>query len=553
MLEEYDTVVEQRPIRYDFQERIGRDTELVLFSDFEARVQDAEASGRSLGFYLQDTWRIRPNLTLNLGVRVDTENLNAPGQTIFDPAAERAQFNALASQVYSNFDPNPLSWTEATGIFNPQPLPDGTLSCDITGDSECDTDDRIAISRIFTRHEAERAPSRYFTRLEEAFNIPACGSGGRMGTCRDDEEIDLKNTNLSPRVSISYDPVADGKTKLWASYGRLYDRLFLATIIPEQTRDFTYLTFQKPVNEEIFDSPAQRNFHIYQVSRDLKTPFVDEFTIGFERELTSEFSISVRYIRRKGRDQIQTRDVNHFTLDENNDGVPDDNFGQTDPLGNPVIEGDSFPDFFPVNPFFGGIFRLGNFNTSDYRGFEINLVKRLHRNWQFDASYTFSEAVGNAEAFESFFLGSDTSQVDLEFGNLDFDQRHVVKFSAVAHFPKRIQFGTRITWESGLPFSLIRRGFTFDNLVNPTFRQIFPTRQRNDQRNNGRWLIDINLGKNFDLGNVEAGLDFTVTNLLNSDDLEIGSINDAFRAFQLVDETQRRFGRRFQLGFTMNF
>jgi hypothetical protein len=112
-------------------------------------------------------------------------------------------------------------------------------------------------------------------------------------------------------------------------------------------------------------------------------------------------------------------------------------------------------------------------------------------------------------------------------------------------------FGTRVTWESGLPFSLIRRGFTFDNLGNPTFRQIYPTRQRNDLRNSGRWLIDLNFRKNFEIGRSSAGVEFTVTNLLNSDDLEIRNVNDAF-TFSLVD-VERRFGRRFQLGFTMNF
>ena len=160
---------------------------------------------------------------------------------------------------------------------------------------------------------------------------------------------------------------------------------------------------------------------------------------------------------------------------------------------------------------------------------------------------------GNAEAFEDFFLGNDTSQVENEDGLLDFDQRHVVKFSAVAHFPKQIRFGPRLTWESGLPFSLIRRGFTFDNQGNPIFRQIFPTQQRNDQRNSGRWLLDPNLGKDFNMGKVSAGVEFTVTNLLNSDDLEIGNINDFSSSCQLTDETARRFGRRFQVGFTMYF
>ncbi|MEE9229797.1 MAG: TonB-dependent receptor [Acidobacteriota bacterium] len=565
VMEDYDTTIEQRPLRYDFGGgRPGSDV-VVLFADFEERVQDAQADIRTLGVYLQDSWSIRPNLTLNLGVRIDHEKVGAPGQTPVDPVAERAEFNAQADVVYKNFRDD-TDWKSVDGIFRGcTPGPDceetvaapGSRDCDIAGpdlgppDGLCNRWDRIAISRIFTRHEAEQATSAFFTSLEQEFKIPPCGSPERLGTCRGDDDVDLSNTNLAPRISIMYDPFADGKTKLWASWGRFYDRLFLAVLVPEQARDFDYTAFTRGGLDDFLDNPTRRNFHTYTLSRDLRTPYTDEFVVGFERELSPEFALSVRYIRRKGRDQIQVRDINHFTVDTNNDGEPDDEFGEPSVRGSIAVGADGFPDLYAVNPFYGGIFFLDNFNTSDYRGFEINLVKRLHRNWQFDASYTYSEAVGDAEAFESF-LGGDTSQVEHEFGFLSFDQRHVVKFNAIAHFPKQIQFGTRISWASGLPFSLTRSGFTYDNQANPTFRTIFPTGQRNDQRNNGAWLIDVSLGKQFTMGNLSAGMDLTVTNLLNSDDLTFGSINSQFESNQLGG-VSRRFGRRLQLGFTMNF
>lgn len=564
--EEYETTITRRPGRYETPVRGSQ--ALNLWYDFEARTQLGSADADVLGVYVQDSWRIRPNLTLNLGLRLEYENVRAPGRTIFDPAAERAEFNQIAARVYSNFDSDPLVWTEASGLFNGceneltdclEATPPGSRPCDIGGpdgapDGVCDSFDRVAISRVFHRHGAERAPSRFFSLTpgeEEQFQLPECGDPRRQGTCRDDEDIELDNTNLAPRVSITYDPFADGKTKLFATWGRFYNHLFLSTVTPELTRDFDYISMAS-TNDIFVGSPQNRNFHIYQVSRDLRTPFTDETTIGFEREISPEFSISVIYTRRKGRDQIQSRDINHFTRDQNLDGIPDDNFGQFSESGELVTGPDTFPDLFTLNPFFGGIFHISNFNISDYKGLELHLRKRLHRNWLFDASYTYSEAVGNAEAFESG-LGSDTSQVDHEFGFLSFDERHVVKFNAVTHFPKGIQFGTRITWESGLPFSLIRSGFTTDENGNPTFRAIFPTQQRNDQRNNGRWLIDLNLRKDFNVGPTSMGVEFSVFNLLNSDDLQIGSINDQFIAFQLVDGTERRFGRRFQLGFRMNF
>ncbi len=557
--EDYNTTVEQRPLRYEFEPGRAR-SRAFLWSDFEARVQQAEASAEAWSFYVQDTWRILPNLTLNVGLRLDREDLQAPGQTPFDPAAERAEFNRLAALAYSNFDPDPSRWEAEQGAYNPLVNPETeNLYCDIGGpqgfpDSVCDSWDDVALTRVFTRHEAERSPAIFFkqTEGEVQFFVPPCGHPRRQGTCRDEEEIDLSNTNLAPRVSLSYDPFGDGKTKLYATYGRFYDRLFLATIIPEQARDFTYVSLNGTGDPIAFSSPVPRNFQVYQVSRELRTPFTDELTFGLERELTPELSISLRYITRKGRDQIQTRDINHFTQDTDGDGFPDDRKTASDPDQTFEVP-DTFPDLYAFNPFFGGVYLLDNFNTSDYRGLELNLVRRLHRNWQFDASYTYSETVGNAEAFEDFFLGGDTSQVENEFGHLSFDQTHVFKFNAVAHLPKRFMLGGRITWESGLPYSLLRRELTFDLGRNPLFRQIFPTGQRNDQRNAGRWLLDLNLRKDFDIGGNSAGVEFTITNLLNSDDLEISGINDRFQVFQLVEGSERRFGRRFQVGFVANF
>jgi len=565
--EQYSTIVRQRPLRYDIEPDRGE--QYVLFADFENRTQSAEAGAKTLGIYFQDTWSLRPNLTFNVGVRLDNEQIQAPGQTPIDPAAERAAFDALARIIYADVPVTQAeyaAWKEVDQLFrgcrsaeecaeqSPEPRP-----CDIAGpdlgppDQRCDDWDRIAASRFFSRHEAEQGGSAFFAVSENDYLIPACGSSLRLGTCRGGQDIDLTNTNLAPRFSVSYDPFSDGKTKLWATYGRFYDRLFLAALVPEQARDFTYLSFKTPASREELNTPTQKNFHTYTVSRDLRTPFVNEITVGFQRELTPELSVSVRYINRKGRDQIQKRDINHFTIDTDLDGRPDDSTGDAKTGGGAGSGADGFPDLYPFNPFYGGIFIVGNFNTSDYRGFEVSLTRRLHRNWLFDASYTYSEALGNAEAFEDLYLGGDTSQVEHEYGYLSYDQRHSVKFNAVAHFPKEIQFGTRVLWESGLPFSLIRRGFTYDSNSNPTYRQIFPTQQRNDQRNSGRWLIDVNLRKGFSLGRSKAGVDFTVTNLLNSDDLEIGNINDASSALQLVSGTERRFGRRFQIGFTMNF
>src|SRR5206468_2549120 len=56
---------------------------------------------------------------------------------------------------------------------------------------------------------------------------------------------------------------------------------------------------------------------------------------------------------------------------------------------------DGLPDLFVYNPFFNAIYRVGNDGASDYTAYTLELVRRLHRNWQLEASYVWSSAAGD--------------------------------------------------------------------------------------------------------------------------------------------------------------
>jgi hypothetical protein len=204
-----------------------------------------------------------------------------------------------------------------------------------------------------------------------------------------------------------------------------------------------------------------------------------------------------------------------------------------------------------VNNGFNQVLRIGNFNSSDYTAYEFKVVKRLHRNWQMQASYTWSEAFGQAEDFVSP-LGDDPQTTDDEAGFLDYDQRHVLKFQAVTRLPHEIGLGTSIQWTSGTPYSVIRTVIDQDSTGNQNFRTFFPSSQRNDQRNETSWQIDSRVEKSFVIGKVQAGGYLIIENLLNSDDLTIRSYNtEAFNGVGL--DPIRKFGRRFEMGATFTF
>jgi hypothetical protein len=124
-----------------------------------------------------------------------------------------------------------------------------------------------------------------------------------------------------------------------------------------------------------------------------------------------------------------------------------------------------------------------------------------------------------------------------------------------------------VTWQSGLPYSVLVQEFAIDtlppvvydnNVVNGAAsrsRQTFVTGQRNDQRNTAWWNVDLKATKELRLG---KGLNMQVTaeifNLL--DDSTYSVYNGFFdRGQQLngTNEATRRFGRRWQIGMKIAF
>jgi hypothetical protein len=310
-----------------------------------------------------------------------------------------------------------------------------------------------------------------------------------------------------------------------------------------------------------------------QVDRALQTPFVDELTFGFERELAPEVSLRITFIDRKFREQLQDTDINHSLRYRDDNGLPLDSLGafpQAPPGGGQasVRIPDNYPDLYIHNFFMNQVYRLGNINEARYKAVELQLTKRLSRKWQMDGSYAYSRALGSAEDFLSD-LGDDPATATSEFSYLDFDQRHVVKLNMVTYLPRDWQVGGAVQWSSGLPYSLISTFGAADNYDYFQLRRVFgyipepsedPTRafkivRRNSHRNSAFYLVDVRAEKAFVLGNMSSKFFVTVENLLNHDVLEIDTYNPSApnRSGLLQLDATRNFGRRYQIGLSLDF
>jgi hypothetical protein len=451
----------------------------------------ARAVGTTWGIYGEDTIKPISNLTIKLGLRVDREEIDSEGRLPFFPEEEFTEFErrrliASGESVRDSMNGIYTSYEDFQDFGN-----------------ELASQLNVPVSEIPWSSEAQQGQFTQKTR--------------RKGN------MDISNTNLSPALSVSWDPWNNGKTKFTVAARRYYSKIILGIPLIELEAPTTDLAFKaRPVHidgQEYWSvqsllesvSPAVNTF---VVDRNLETPHNDEIMLQFERELWAETSVRVTYINRKFRNQYQDIDLNHapgdfgrcrwatsgnnvaleaspgtgdtitdlWTGEQYIDTDPGDGDGRIDDCAgdifvpsegeqlsedpfakqNRVERPDGVPDLYMMSPSWGDYYSMGNHNLADYEAYVVELIRRQYRSWELQASYTWSKAVGNGEDFLQS-LGDDRSLLEDEQGYQSYDQRHVVKVNATTITPWGFRLGGAVQWQSGLPYSLISQEVSFDS------------------------------------------------------------------------------------------
>ncbi len=574
----FRSLVRTPSVTFEVQ-RVGFQQKGVTFARVSAPPGAANsATGNSWGMYVEDQLKPVQNLSITLGLRFDREEIFSRGNEALAPEAENAEFEAtLLSSASANAAavlvrtftgfPNILQFqrelAEVSGA-HPGLLPLGPT----------------AIQSAFWRKH------------------------------RRADDIEIINNNISPRLAIAWDPWSDGKTKISVTSGRYFDKIFLAVPLIDlepPVAELEFISFQSNspgpnrgrfLNAGLFGGLSP-SLTISTVDRNLRTPYQTELTFGIEREIARETSLSLTYIRRRYRDQIQDIDRNHVVADKGRclvsgaigfptvaispgegqqyidpytgqtvtdtdpgigDGIIDDCTGeviQTGGVLGPEFEvPDGLPDLYILNPGWGEILEVGNHNSTNYKAYVLELVRRLYNGWQLAGSYTWSEAVGDAEDFNQV-LGNERNLFAQERGFLAHDQTHVVKINAMKLTRWGLQLGGVLRWESGLPFSVIQSRATIwarSPLLQGTgdtsrdFRFRYPSGFRNDERNPAFWTVDMRMAKEFAFDQrVNMQITFEAFNIFDDKTLRLEDrINETLGG-------QRRFGRQFQLGLRVGF
>lgn len=246
----------------------------------------------------------------------------------------------------------------------------------------------------------------------------------------------LKWTTLAPRLGFVFDLTGDSKTMLKASFSRYFAANITQWFTYNNPNDFVIIADYLNPDGTRADYP----FYVYlpgstQVGygdHKLKNPYIDEFTIGIERELFADFSVGLRYIRKWDRDLIEDVDANSLDIDAlmGSGELIWTNWEPTtvtDPYDGSSItfwdQNQTLPgEYYTVNP--PGADR-------DYDGIEVTVNKRFSHGWSVMASYIWQKSRG--------LIGTD---FDDSYGARGYYDNPNVHINAYGRFPleRRHQF-----------------------------------------------------------------------------------------------------------------
>ena len=416
-------------------------------------------SNKPLGVYWQDSWRARPNLTLNYGLRYDVE---FPPQFAAPDSFALSAYNQLGLQKSIQTD---------THMFQPRvgvawdPKGNGKT---VIRSSFGIFFDHPLLGLYFLGDASDGSKTGQLLFLESA---PGCSPVAPLS---------LTATNLFQGTAGTCFPAAVSAFGYQANQQR-FNSFLPGSLFLNQG----YISNGVPLVSQPFGYPQSKNF-LYAYSQQAN------FTV--EQDLGGGFALSLAYNWNGGR--RLNRPINANTargdlLTENwqaavaaRANLPTDSPLQvgsgTTPCGVNPIPGAPLPFFVPAamvsffrpsglnpslaggplapcvplaladlaaaglntkcNPGVSGLTNCVPFSDMDanysngssvYNGFTANLRKKFTRHYQFLASYTWSHAIDDSTDLESPLAPQDSYYPALERSNSTFDQRHRFVFSGV--------------------------------------------------------------------------------------------------------------------------
>ncbi len=395
-----------------------------------------DMSSRGYAAFFQDDWRIKPRLTVNLGIRyeintVPTEAHNLIGN--FDPASPTGFVQGSTyNDDYRNFSPRlGLAWdvngNGRTVIRAGGSLIYEQLSNDVFNNVANVLGLRSVPTGVALFANGQQIPNTgKINAAVTNYNGTAALTGGSPG----DIAFDWQNNSSSLPIYRASPACGDGSVEFPAGTG-------------------------------FFPGPCSA----VGVNPNLRTPYVTTWTLGIQRAITDNMSIEVAYVGDHGTKLVALNDANLAPVGAG--WTPAAIAACLNPAAlyqscssDPGAEQSARP-FNTKFPYLQYIDIFSNRDYSNYNGLQTTLTQRTSHGLSFTFGYTYSHSLDIASDNWGTQHVPIQPNNNLLYASSDTDIRHRATLSLTYAFPGKKGFGqllegwslnSIVTLQSGLPW-----------------------------------------------------------------------------------------------------
>lgn len=339
----------------------------------------------------------------------------------------------------------------------------------------------------------------------------------------------LQWKNLSPRLGFIYDIFADGSTLFKVSWGRYVIPNAIQWVNLAHPNGWYYWTEVYYGYEIIVDTlglVAPINTQVGYKDHDLKASTADELTVGIEREMWEDWSLSIRYLKKWDRDLIHMVDAAALDIDalmDNGELVWRgwEKVQTTDPY-----DGSTVTFYNNLNPYRLSQLYIVNPPGAErkYDGVEVTLNKRYSHGWSLNASYVYANSRGLIALNRNDIDGTQSlgtsdlwvnpnAHINAE-GRFPYERRHQLKITGLVNGPWGVSIGGYFRHLSGQRWTR----YITSSFLGLELNQLTETIKAEKRGANGYPainILDLRLEKTFKLGKIQLNLFADIFNVFN--------------------------------------
>jgi hypothetical protein len=253
----------------------------------------------------------------------------------------------------------------------------------------------------------------------------------------------LDRNNFAPRIGLVIDPFGNGKTSIHAGYGIFYATPYAdsATYLQEQPFQVDLTVFGTPnlinpyanvTNPFPYTLNKANPFFVYPItadslSRDITTPYVEQYTLAIERQLASNLMVRVAYVGNQSHKLIEQLDINQPIVRAGSSTASNINARR------PILPGT-----------YGQLSESSSIGNAHYDSLQVSVDRRFAHGFSILANYTFGKSIdvtSDDPSNPTDILAVDSTNLRYDRAPSNFDIRHIFNISYIWELPKVNRWG----------------------------------------------------------------------------------------------------------------